>query len=589
MSHKLRVIRPIICATLSFVLVLSIPSSLLPMGKVHAADYTFNINDGSVNESYSDDCTVEIIGSGSVTTNTVTIDVAAGKTVTVILHGVNIENYDVALKITGSGDVVVELEDDNILKSDHGAGLQKESSGYLTITGDGSLHAVGSVGGAGIGGSGTQNASNIVITGGTIIAESYASYDLIMPVGAGIGGGYEGNGSNIKIIGGTVTAKGYYTVNGGSAGIGGGDRGNGINIEITGGTVYAYGCAGIGGGCLGNASNIRISGGTVTAVGMIGSPGIGSGFSGSSDNISFSGGNVTAISEGGGAGIEGEITVSGEAILSVAGGAPYNVYGAGAAIGTSGGYHNTYGSEIVPDTSGLYSTGRIIYYPAGTTLSDITEGTAQSTSTTVGSLHAITVNTSGNGSASASVTHAASGTDIALTANPGNGYSFKEWQVSTNNVTITNNSFTMPDEAVTVTAVFEANPQNPAGSATGSAPTVVYESEPEPPVNDMQEVEDKISEAIALGGTRVVRIEGYPALSYHVLEMLQENPDVTLVSEFSYDGLEYRITIPGSKVKLDPSIKWYGPKYLFPMFFMYGTDTLPAVQAYLDKYEKPAS
>jgi len=98
----------------------------------------------------------------------------------------------------------------------------------------------------------------------------------------------------------------------------------------------------------------------------------------------------------------------------------------------------------------------------------------------------------------------------------------------------------------------------------------------------MQEVEDKISEAIALGGTRVVRIEGYPALSYHVLEMLKEHPQITLVSEFTYDGLDYRITIPGSAVELDPSIKWYGPKYLFPMFYKYGTDTQPAVQAYLD-------
>jgi len=82
-----------------------------------------------------------------------------------------------------------------------------------------------------------------------------------------------------------------------------------------------------------------------------------------------------------------------------------------------------------------------------------------------------------------------------------------------------------------------------------------------------------------------VYIKGYDTLSYHVLEMLKEHPQITLVSEFTYDGLDYRITIPGSAVKLDPSINWYGPKYLFPMFYMYGTDTLPAVQAYVDKYE----
>ena len=61
--------------------------------------------------------------------------------------------------------------------------------------------------------------------------------------------------------------------------------------------------------------------------------------------------------------------------------------------------------------------------------------------------------------------------------------------------------------------------------------------------------------------------------------------NIVLICHFIYDGLDYRITIPGSAVKLDPSIKWYGPKCLFPMFYMYGTDTLPAVQAYVDKYE----
>ena len=104
------------------------------------------------------------------------------------------------------------------------------------------------------------------------------------------------------------------------------------------------------------------------------------------------------------------------------------------------------------------------------------------------------------------------------------------------------------------------------------------------PVNYMKEVEDDITAAIALGGPQTVCIKGYSALSYHVLEMLQQNPDVTLVSEFSFDGLDYKITIPGSAVKLNPDIDWYGPKYLFPMFYMYGSDPAPTLQAYLDKY-----
>lgn len=189
--------------------------------------------------------------------------------------------------------------------------------------------------------------------------------------------------------------------------------------------------------------------------------------------------------------------------------------------------------------------------------------------------------------------------DIPLVGNsPDSGYSAGSWDTDPANA----NRLITEDKTFTYTYVSDGSlstpssgsPSNPSSGSSstpssGSAPTVVYESEPEPPVNYMQEVEDKITEAINLGGIRVVRIEGYSALSYHVLEMLQENPDITLVSEFTYDGLDYKITIPGSAVELDPSIKWYGPKYLFPMFYMYGTDTLPAVQAYLNKYESPAS
>ncbi len=100
----------------------------------------------------------------------------------------------------------------------------------------------------------------------------------------------------------------------------------------------------------------------------------------------------------------------------------------------------------------------------------------------------------------------------------------------------------------------------------------------------MQEVRDAINAAIALGGPQTVTIKGYSALSSDVMELLVKNPQITVVSEFSFDGLDYKITIPGSAVKLNPAIEWYGPKYLFPMFCMYGTDTAPAMQAFLEKY-----
>ena len=67
----------------------------------------------------------------------------------------------------------------------------------------------------------------------------------------------------------------------------------------------------------------------------------------------------------------------------------------------------------------------------------------------------ITVQTDGNGTASADAAKAASGTTVTLTATPNKGYIFKEWQVVSGNAAIENNQFTMPAGPVTVKAVFE--------------------------------------------------------------------------------------------------------------------------------------
>ncbi len=469
-----------------------LPQLAMPVQAVDTIT-TYTINDADVDLSFSENSTIQINGNGSATDNIISIDVASGKTVTVKLNNVNIDvsNNDItsAFRIRGDGNVIVELIGSNTLKSGvNCAGLQKESTGKLTIRGTGSLTATGGIAAAGIGGGPRGDGTNIEISGGTVTATGALS-------GAGIGGGNRGSGTNIVISDGTVTANGGD----GGAGIGGGAEGSGTNIVISGGTLKAVGgiyAAGIGGGYDGGGTDISISGGAVYATGGECGAGIGGG------SAYSTGGTVSGI------------VISRSAAVYVAGGAdcdypyPNDHVGAGAAIGSGGHGNGVPGDDFSTGTTGLYSTGSIRCYPSGTSLSDITGGTAQTTSTITGSI---------------------------------------------------------------------------------PAPTVVYESEPEPPVNDMQEVEDKISEAINLGGTRVVRIEGYPALSYHVLEMLQENPDITLVSEFTYDGLDYKITIPGSAVELDPSIKWYRPKYLFPMFWSCGTDTLPAVQAYLDLYEKPAS
>ena len=241
-----------------------------------------------------------------------------------------------ALSVQGKGNVEIELDGDNELKSGASrAGLEKTSTGTLTLKDDnkeaGSLTATGGASAAGIGGGFQGNGENITITGGTVDATGgYGS--------AGIGGGKEGKGENITITGGTVNA----TSNDG-AGIGGGLLGSGNNITITGGTVNTTGGdggAGIGGGSVGrwggdagSGKNITINGGSVTATGGYGGgAGIGGGGAAASDielwgsnggngeNITINGGTVNAAGAYGGAGIGGglngigsKITVSGAA------------------------------------------------------------------------------------------------------------------------------------------------------------------------------------------------------------------------------------------------------------------------------------
>lgn len=165
---------------------------------------------------------------------------------------------------------------------DGGAGIgggENTGAENITITG-GDIFAIGNGGGAGIGGGWDCSASDITITGGNVTAVGKQD-DPGRIGGAGIGGGGSqtsnaGSGTNIKITGGRVTAVGGNF----SAGIGGSIGSNGDNITISDAEVIAIGgtcAAGIGGGCrlgngiVGQGTNISISGSAnVKAAGGVG-------------------------------------------------------------------------------------------------------------------------------------------------------------------------------------------------------------------------------------------------------------------------------------------------------------------------------
>ena len=333
-----------------------------------------------------------------------------------------------ALSVQGKGNVEIELDGKNELKSGYyRAGLEKTSAGTLTLkdnkeAGSGSLNAEGGALSAGIGGSyndysANNGTKNIIITGSTVtatggdggagigggvtgIGEAITITGSTVTATGGIGaagigggcGGYNGNGENITITGSRVTATG----NSGGAGIGGGERCDGENITITGSTVTATGDrggAGIGGGAgesnRGNGNNITITGSTVTAIsngcgqrGNGGGAGIGGGCNRNGSHITINGGTVTAEGGDHGAGIGGgakgsgsNVTVSGAAQVTAIAGKGDRWDGAGATIGSGSGgstknpdgtFTPGSGQEIQANISGLI-TGwihHIIYDPA---------------------------------------------------------------------------------------------------------------------------------------------------------------------------------------------------------------------------------
>ena len=271
-----------------------------------------------------------------------------------------------AMKISGEGDVNIELNGSNVLTSGKShAGLEKsddDSKGRLTIRDDlrndgtvktdeekkaeedavaaeksgdavkdvGSLTATGgSDGGAGIGGGANgyyhaKDTSSIVIDGGKITATGGKG-------AAGIGAGYSGRGGKVNENDPDDRSQ-TITINGGNieaTGIGAGQAiyGGSGAVTITGGHIKSEGKygAGIGGGwgnIYGGRGDVLITGGVIEAKGL-GGAGIGGGGSESygSVNESFEGGDAKVE-------IRGKNTIitkaEGKLGAGIGGGSPYN-------------------------------------------------------------------------------------------------------------------------------------------------------------------------------------------------------------------------------------------------------------------------
>ena len=166
--------------------------------------------------------------------------------------------------ITCKGNATIILEGTNKVKAFEGdfpgisAATNISNNDYtLTIKGDGSLEAIGQMGGAGIGGGKGGNCGNIVIESGSITATGGNN-------AAGIGSGYSNSCGNILISGGTVKATGGNN----AAGIGTGDYGTCGSITITNGVKEVIAKKGTNADCSIGKGNGNSSCGKVTILGV---------------------------------------------------------------------------------------------------------------------------------------------------------------------------------------------------------------------------------------------------------------------------------------------------------------------------------
>lgn len=130
----------------------------------------------------------------------------------------------------------------------------------------------------------------------------------------------------------------------------------------------------------------------------------------------------------------------------------------------------TFTGETAPTLGHRYDVFRncpkltAVYYPAGARGYDDNTwveqlGLSQSVEIVPG--YSVTVSASGRGAASADFVLAPVGQTVTLTAEPESGWRLREWRVDPDSVTVSEDRFTMPGEAVEITAVFEELPAPP--------------------------------------------------------------------------------------------------------------------------------
>ena len=236
--------KKIVSTLLALLLFAGLPvSALADTWDISKGDIAVNAGSGGQTVTQGGGAAVEDsapVITGSSTENTLTIKAESGQTANATLSGANIDvsgKGKAAVSTNGEGNVSIELDGDNTLKSaTNHAGLEKNNGGSLTIADEnknGKLTAKGGDYGAGIGGGWRGSGSDITISGGEVNATGGVN-------GAGIGGGCYGYGNNITVSGDAklkVQGGVEDNIDGAGAGIGNSGSSDERAIPVTGAEV----------------------------------------------------------------------------------------------------------------------------------------------------------------------------------------------------------------------------------------------------------------------------------------------------------------------------------------------------------------
>ncbi len=316
----------------------------------------------------------------------------------------------------------------------------------------------------------------VTATGGSAIARSY-----------GICGRKTISGGIVNATGGSVSGESRY-----SCGIIGETTISGGSVKATGGTA-----SGANGGSTGISGYLLMDGGTLEATGGSASSGRSKGISSSEQLLRIKSGVTKVIATGNDSAVTGDDVkseVDGKGWTNTAGTTGETAIAASTSpldlspykkvqfpatpttytVTVTNDGHGTASADVASGAEGTevtltatpsegYRFKEWLVVSGAVTVTDnkFTIGTANVEVKAIFELiptYTVTVTNDGHGTASADIASGAEGTEVTLTATPSEGYRFKEWQVVSGGITVTNNKFTIGTANVEVKAIFELIP-----------------------------------------------------------------------------------------------------------------------------------